>query len=200
VVVALAYLINRKGAKIQVIQAIKFEIINTDWYLKLHEDDDFKSGYSLSKKEQWIKKYGLLWANPLAIPNPINITFVQNYSLLPGIGYMGDQINQLMAGYLQWCIAYNNFLLHIRAYLFSRGAEKNAALAKKYSYNSSGEMVINTADLTQEEREFVNMVISMYINLFFEIVGDESKGHLYTHHDSIRKSLDEYEKSLGLFF
>lgn len=195
----LTYLKNKKDAKIQTIQAVKYELINTLWYIKLMEDEHFNSGYPADKIRQWESTYALSWASPLTIPNPINMTFAKNYSLLPGMGFMTNEINHLMAGYIQWCLAYNNFLEHIRAFIFSRSAEKNMALAKKYTITQDNHLELNSA-LTQDEQEFTAVLMSMYENLFFEIVGDEAKGHLYAHHDSLQKALDKYEKSVGLFF
>ena len=184
------YYANRRDAKIQTVQAIKYELINAEWYVKLKESKDFKEGYKSGFEKQWLTNNSLSWAHPFSIPNPINYTFAQNYNLLPGIGLIDGSINKVMPGYIQWCMAYNNFLLHIRAFIFSRNPESNITLAIKLESNLS---------LDPEEQKFVNALLSMYCHLFFGIVGDQATAHLYAHLQDLQKSLDTYEKNICLF-
>lgn len=178
------YFANRRDAKIQTVQAIKYELINAEWYVKLKENRLFEEGYKSGLEKEWLIQNALPWSHPFSIPNPINYTFIQNYSLLPGIGIMDKTINQIMPGFIQWCMAYNNFLSHIRAFIFSRNPESNITLALKLESNLT---------LDPEEEKFVNALLSMYTHLFFGIVGDQATGHLYSHLQDLKKSLERCE-------
>jgi hypothetical protein len=186
------YLANKRDFKLQTIEGIKYELINASWYLKFDGNEYFQRGFKKGLENKWVELYSTEFSNPITTTlNPINYSFIENYSLLPGMGIMGDHINRLVTGYLQWSISYNHYLSNIRAFIFSRSTEKNITLADK---------LLSGTELTSEEQEFTRMLLLMYQNLFFGIVGDSNTGHLYAHHKELQEALNKYEKTVGLTF
>lgn len=180
------------STKIQTIQAIKHQLRNTVWFIGL--TDEYPSGYEQKNNEYWKAKKFLLYANPLTVLNPIEYSFIQNVNLLPGIAIIDEDLNILIADYIQWCGAYNNYLTQIRNFINSRGADKNVLLSFKISKTHDKESL--KTELTDEENFFVAALFSMYESLFYGVVGGAEKGYLYQCHQRLKSALEKYESQL----
>lgn len=183
---------------------LKEHLVNAYWWTSSASESytSKREGYPKEDKDKWRGANFLNFINPFTLIQPLDYSAIKNTSLLlPELIEHKPEIIALIAGYILWCKNFNNCLLQIQQFVFSRETDKNISLANKLVVNITVQTTTEElmARLTPEEKNFVEFLFTMYENLFFGIVGCDRQGedqHLYFYYERLRKSVEDYEKTI----
>ncbi len=164
--------IKQKNQTIQAIRALKFQLeLMKDWTgfngVGYINDEEVKKTWNTSSFPSR--------GNPFSFVIPIENSPLKQIHLLPGIQYLSSDILEAISSVNQLLVAYTTLLDEIRLFKYSWDSIKLIHLAKKFENNK-------ISDLDDDERLFVERLMSFQTTLHFNIIGsDKNKGLHYWH-------------------
>ncbi len=184
-------------AKKQAIFTIREQLANVGWWTNLHLNT---GGYKPQDRDNWKSSEFRTRISILHTIHPFEYSFIKNASLLSGYTDLGEDgqynnpIPGLLAGYLQWCETFNDYLRDIKNYILSQNINPETYL-KISSPNISLEdlMIYLNKDENKEEKMFFLLLMEKYTSLHFDVIGCDETQHLYHYHKRLLEEINKVE-------